>query len=73
MNKIPWSIRCSLSVEGMRSYKGSLIDCVKRWNDLPAVSRPNASLSLEKAFNGKSVLGVRDIQTLVLRPDFLKQ
>lgn len=72
MDQIPWYSEATL-VSGNHCFRaGTLVQCVRKWNDMKASERPVAVIKLSFQLDGLETIGAESISRLASRPDFLK-
>jgi hypothetical protein len=70
IDPVPWYCEATL-VAGSHYYRaGTLIQCVRKWNELKAAERSAAVIRITSPL--VSTLDAASISTLASRPDFLK-
>jgi hypothetical protein len=72
MDPVPWYSEATLMAGNHCFRAGTLIQCVRKWNDMKAADRPVAVIKLSVQLDGASTLGAASISRLVCRPDFLR-
>jgi hypothetical protein len=72
VDPVSWYSEASL-VAGRHYYRaGTLIQCVRKWNDLKTAERSAAVIRMTAPLDGLSTLDATSISKLASRPDFLK-
>ncbi|HEY4075585.1 MAG TPA: hypothetical protein VGM26_01510 [Rhizomicrobium sp.] len=71
MDDIPWYSEAVLTVDSHLHRAGTLIQCVRKWVQLPEVQRSAAQLKLSFELEGRRNLDGEQIVRLTTLPSFL--
>ena len=71
MMNLKYDTAASLATEGHIYCAGTLAQCLRRWDRLPADKKTNAFLSLGRDGEARTILRGEDLSGLVTNPDLV--
>jgi hypothetical protein len=70
LKPIPWDAKATIVAHRYKPYRGTLLECVRQWYELPPKDRATALIRMDTSDFGDPVLNVRAIQKLTEEPEF---
>jgi hypothetical protein len=70
LKPIPCHAKATIIVHRYPPYRGTLLECVRWWCELPAKDKTTTLIRLDPGIFGDPVLNLRAIQKLTEEPEF---